>query len=77
MLKPVRAVWVERQRWFGLLAAVVVSVAFVTATLALGGLTRSTLDGALDGRFGGVDVVLRAGGGQEIGGAALRAAVDQ
>ena len=75
MLKPVRAVWVERQRWFGLLAAVVVSVAFVTATLALGGLTRSTLDGALDGRFGGVDVVLRAGGGQEIGGAALRAAV--
>mgnify|MGYP000222806808 CR=1 FL=1 len=54
MLKPVRAVWVERQRWFGLLAAVVVSVAFVTATLALGGLTRSTLDGALDG-----DIVTR------------------
>jgi len=60
----VRAVVAERHRWTGLVLAVVVSVAFVTATLSLGSLTRSTLEGALDGRFGAVDVVVWRGGGQ-------------
>lgn len=71
-----RSVVAERQRWTGLLLAVVVSVAFVTATLALGALTRSTLDSALDGRFGAVDVAVWRSGGQVFGpGAAFRGAV--
>lgn len=73
-----RAVVAERQRWTGLFLAVVVSVAFVTATLSLGALTRSTLDGALDGRFGAVDVVVWRAGGQNFGpGSSFRGAVPE